>query len=374
MNFTRNISAAISKDINDKMVLIGGPRQVGKTTLARQFISANEQYFSWDNLAHRAQIKSHKIDPRLETVVLDEIHKYARWRTLLKGLYDTADRKLKIIVTGSARLDYFRKGGDSLFGRFFYYRLHPLTIGEVDKTFNTSTLERLEKFGGFPEPYIKQSIVFLRRWHRERRSRVVTQDLSDLSVVKEVSLLELLADALPSKVGSPLSIRSLHQDLEISPNTVSAWIQLLEMVYYCYRVAPYGAPKIRAVKKANKLYLWDWSEIEDLGARRENLVASHLLKFCHWMEDIEGHNMELRYLRDVDEREIDFVVIRDKKPMFAVEVKSGPKEISKSIKYFRDRTNIPMFYQVHFSEGRYSESKIQVLPFSEFCRDVLVGV
>jgi predicted AAA+ superfamily ATPase len=281
---------------------------------------------------------------------------------------------LKIIVTGSARLDYFRKGGDSLFGRFFYYRLHPLTLGEVDQTFDISTLAKLEKFGGFPEPYIKQSVVFLRRWHRERRSRVVNQDLSDLSVVKEVSLLELLADALPSKVGSPLSIKSLHEDLEISPNTVSAWIQLLEMVYYCYRIAPYGAPKIRALKKANKLYLWDWSEIQDIGARRENLVASHLLKFCHWMEDIEGHNMELRYLRDVDEREVDFVVIRDKKPLFAVEVKSGPKEISKSIKYFRDRTNIPMFYQVHFSEGRYSDYKVQVLPFSEFCKEVLVGV
>jgi predicted AAA+ superfamily ATPase len=133
---------------------------------------------------------------------------------------------------------------------------------------------------GFPEPYIKKSETFLRRWQRERRSRVVNQDLSGLANVKEISLLELLADLLPSKVGSPLSIKSIQEDLEVSPNTVSSWIQLLELVYYCYRIAPFGPPNVRAVKKTNKLYLWDWSEVKDRGARRENLVASHLLKYC----------------------------------------------------------------------------------------------
>lgn len=374
MNFNRTISAPVFDDLPEKMVLIGGPRQVGKTTLARTFITSQEQYFSWDDLDDRAQLKKHKVDVELGTVVLDEIHKYARWRTLLKGLYDTNAGALKILVTGSARLDHFRRGGDSLFGRYFYYRLHPLSLGEVDSKFGTETLERLEKFGGFPEPFVKKSETFLRRWHRERRSRVINQDLNDLTLVKQISLLEVLADLLPNKVGSPLSIKSIQEDLEVSPNTVSAWIQLLEMVYYCYRIFPFGAPKVRAVKKAAKLYLWDWSEIEDAGARRENLVASHLLKYCHWMEDVKGHKMELRYLRDVQGREVDFVVIQDKKPLFAVEVKSGAREISKNIEYFRDRTPIPKFYQVHFAEGRYLDKKLEVLPFTLFCREVLEGV
>jgi predicted AAA+ superfamily ATPase len=198
--------------------------------------------------------------------------------------------------------------------------------------------------------------------------------LRSYPAIKEISLLELLADMLPTKVGSPLSIKSIQEDLEVSPNTVSAWIQLLEQVYYCYRIVPFGAPKVRAVKKANKLYLWDWSEIEDVGARRENLIASHLLKFCHWKEDVEGHKMELRYLRDVDGHEIDFVVLKNKKPIFAVEAKSGDTSVSKSIKYFRERTNIPIFYQVHFSSQEYAEPKVQVVNFRNFCRQVLEGV
>ena len=374
MNITRLLSDRIAKDLKEKIVMIGGPRQVGKTTLAREFIRSDDQYLSWDNLDHRAILKRHAINPALKIVVLDEIHKYARWRTLLKGLYDTTSGRVKILVTGSARLDHFRNGGDSLFGRSFYFRLHPFTVGEVDSKFRLETLQRLESFGGFPEPYIKQDLTFLRRWQRERRSRVVYQDLSDLALVKNISLLEILADLLPSKVGSPLSIKSIQEDLEISPNTVSAWIQLLEQVYYCYRIAPFGAPKVRAVKKVNKLYLWDWSEVEDSGTRRENLVASHLLKYCHWKEDVEGRKMELRYLRDIEGREIDFVVIQDKQPAFAVEVKSGAKAISKSIRYFSERTKIPIFYQVHFAEGRYAEPGVEVLPFAEFCRDYLVGV
>jgi predicted AAA+ superfamily ATPase len=374
MNFTRAIASKISEDLKERMVLIGGPRQVGKTTLARQFLTRDEQYFSWDDLEQRAILKKHQIDQSLNTVVLDEIHKYARWRTLLKGLYDKNKGKLRIIVTGSARLDHFRKGGDSLFGRYFYFRLHPFSLGEVDRQYKAETLSKLEVFGGFPEPYLKAEDVFLRRWQRERRSKVVNQDLSDLAAIKEISLVELLADMLPSKVGSPLSIKSIQEDLEVSPNTVSAWIQLLEQVYYCYRIVPFGAPKVRAVKKANKLYLWDWSEIEDVAARRENLLASHLLKFCHWKEDVEGHKMELRYLRDVVGHEIDFVVLKNKKPIFAVEAKSGDTSVSKSIKYFRERTNIPIFYQVHFSSQEYAEPKVQVMTFRNFCRRVLEGV
>ena len=160
---------------------------------------------------------------------------------------------------------------------------------------------------------------------------MVFQDISDLGTIKELSLIELLVDLLPGKVGSVLSIKSLQEDLEVSPNTVSRWIEILELVYYCYRILPYGPPRIRAVKKSNKLYLWDWAQIEDAGARFENFVASHLLKYCHFLEDTQGHKMELRFMRDVDLREIDFVVLQNKKPLFAVDCKTGEKNIAKSL-------------------------------------------
>jgi predicted AAA+ superfamily ATPase len=370
MNYTRYLKDHIKQDLASKMVFIGGPRQVGKTTLAREFIKKQSQYLSWDDLEDREVIRKHRISLDLETIVLDEIHKYTRWRTLVKGLFDKYSEQLHIIVTGSARLDHLRKGGDSLFGRYHYYRLHPLTLPELGLSNSGSCLDQLLSFGGFPEPFKAGSETFYRRWKRERISRVVYQDLRDLDTVKDLSKIELLVDSLPSRVGSLLSIKSLQEDLEVSPNTVSRWIEVLEAVYYCYRILPYGAPKIRAIKKAGKIYLWDWAEIESEGPRFENLVASHLLKYCHFLEDTEGFRMELRYLRDVDGREIDFVVLKNRKPMFAVECKTGEKSLSPHISYFKDRTSIPAFYQVHLGQKDFGiPSSGRVLPFAKFCKE-----
>ena len=368
MNFTRYLQSYINHDLKRKMILIGGPRQVGKTTLSKSFIKDKKQYLTWDDLDDRAIIKSHQINTELKVIVLDEIHKYIRWRTLIKGLFDKYGDFLSIIVTGSARLDHFRKGGDSLFGRYHYYRLHPLTLNEADTKFKRETTNDLLKFGGFPEPFSLKDESYYRRWQRERLSRVVYQDISDLGTIKELSQIELLVDLLPSKVGSILSIKSIQEDLEVSPNTVSRWIEVLELVYYCYRILPYGVPKIRAVKKSNKLYLWDWAQVENEGARFENFVAGHLLKYCHFLEDTEGHKMELRYIRDVDLREIDFVVLKNKKPLFAVECKTGEANISKSLYYYRDRTSIPKFYQIHLGQKDFSDGNIRVLPFEKFCQ------
>lgn len=372
MNHTRYLRHFIEQDLKKKMVFIGGPRQVGKTTLSKTFITKKEQYLNWDDLDDRALIKSHKINTEIKTVVLDEIHKYVRWRTLLKGLFDKYKEMLSIIVTGSARLDLFRKGGDSLFGRYHYYRLHPFTLAEVDQKFRRETTIGLLRYSGFPEPYLSKNDNEYRRWQRERLSRVVYQDISDLGTIKEISRIELLVDLLPSKVGSILSIKSIQEDLEVSPNTVSRWIEILEQIYYCYRIQPYGPSKIRAVKKSNKLYLWDWAQIEDEGARFENFVAGHLLKYCHLLEDTQGHKMELRFIRDVDLREIDFVVLKNKKPLFAVECKSGEKHISKSLYYYRERTNIPKFYQIHLGQRDFSDGGIRVLPFEKFCQLELI--
>ncbi len=368
MNITRYIKKYIQKDLAKKMVFIGGPRQAGKTTLAKSFLTSKNQYLTWDDLEDRNVIKDHKINSELKIVALDEIHKYARWRMLVKGLFDKYGDILKVLVTGSARLDHFRKGGDSLVGRYHYYRLHPLSLPEADQKYSRKTTLDLLKFSGFPEPFFEKNENEYRRWQRERLSRVVYQDISDLGTIKELSLIELLVDTLPSRVGSVLSIKSLKEDLEVSPNTVSRWIEILEHVYYCFRILSYGAPKIRAVKKSNKLYLWDWCQVENSGARFENMVASHLLKYCHFLEDTEGHKMELRFLRDVDLREIDFVVIKNKKPLFAVECKTGEGHISKHLYYYRERTNIPKFYQVHLGNAEFVDGNCHLLPFEKFCK------
>jgi predicted AAA+ superfamily ATPase len=248
--------------------------------------------------------------------------------------------------------------------------MHPLSLPELAAELATKdTLQRLLEYGGFPEPFLKKDKSSLQRWHRQRRERVIYADIRDLENIKDISAMELLIDSFQHRVGSPLSRKNLAQDLDVDFKTIERWISILENVYYCYRISPFGPPKIRAVKKEQKLYLWDWSELEESGPRWENLVASHLLKFCHFHEDIEGHRMELRFLRDVDGREIDFVVLKNRKPLFAVECKTGEKSLSSHIPYFAQRTPIPQFYQVHQGTKSYSVSdRIHVLPFADFCK------
>jgi predicted AAA+ superfamily ATPase len=372
MNIHRYLAGQIKRDLSEKMVFLGGPRQVGKTTLAKSFIKSDEQYLSWDRLEDKRLILRDEINPKLKLIVLDEIHKFKKWRSLVKGYYDKYAPELNFFVTGSARLDHFRKGGDSLVGRYHYLRLHPLSLNEISASPGANDLEALLTFGGFPEPFLKQSTTHLGRWQRERVTRVITQDLRDLETVKDISLIELLAEALKERVASPLSIKSLQEDLEVSPNTVDRWIRILESLYYCYRISPFGPAKIKAVKKTQKLYLWDWSEVEDTGARFENLVASQLLKYCHYREDTEGLKTELRYFKDVvTGREIDFVVLQKNKPLFAVECKTGERELSKALSTLGSKLQIPRLFQVHRGKKDFGkESSGRVLPFTTFCREL----
>jgi uncharacterized protein len=371
----RYLAPEIAAALESKMAFIGGPRQVGKTTLALSLLAPNATerhpaYLNWDDPKIPPRLRRGELPVDESVVILDEIHKYARWRNLVKGLYDTERSSRRIVVTGSARLDHYRKGGDSLAGRYRYFRLHPFSLRELSGSPGISAGERLAlllKFGGFPEPLFGQSERKLRIWQRERMTRVVREDLRDLERVKEVSLVEQLADVLPEKVGSPLSIASLREDLQVDHKTVERWLSILENLYVCFRIAPFGAKRIRAVKKAQKLYLWDWSMVPEPGPRLENLVASQLLKYCHWLEDVEGRRMELRYLRDTDGREVDFVVIRDRKPVFAVECKTGDKTASSAARYFAERTTIPVFYQVHLRERSFQTGKVVVVPFEHFC-------
>lgn len=296
-----------------------------------------------------------------ELLIFDEIHKYRQWKGLIKGEYDKLKNRFKFLVTGSARLDLYRKGGDSLQGRYHYYRLHPFTLAEIEgipynqsilgelllkQDFHQDALNTLDSFGGFPEPVIMQSKRQLRRWHNEKLERMFREDILDVQSIRVVGNMKLLSDILPSKVGSLLSLNAIREDLEVSHRAVTHWMAILEAFYYHFRIYPYTTTKIRALKKEPKLYLWDWSEVEDEAARFENLIASHLLKFVHFIVDHEGYKAELCYLRDVNKREVDFLVTIDNKPWFAVEVKLNDTALSPCLLYFRDRLAIPYVYQV----------------------------
>ena len=370
----RYLTDPIEDDLQRKMVFLGGPRQVGKTTLALALLRAIDTrhpgYLNWDSPQVRPGLLRGELPGEEPRLVLDEIHKFPRWRNLVKGLYDTEGDRVSLLITGSARLDQYRKGGDSLQGRYHYYRLHPLSLGELAADPSPADLDALMQYGGFPEPFLAGNARMWRRWQRERQSRVLYEDLRDLENVRQVALVELLAEALPHRVGSPLSVRNLAEDLQVAHATVARWIEILENLYLCFRIPPFGAPRIRAVKKEAKLYLWDWSQTPGRGERFENLVACHLLKYCHFLEDTEGNRMQLRFLRDTDRREVDFVVTRDDAPLFAVECKSGDRSPSRVIEYFRQRTPIKNFYQVHLGRRDYVANGTRVLPFRTFCREL----
>ncbi len=372
--YKRYIENSVDEDLKSKMVFVGGPRQVGKTTFALTFLTEQSEkhpaYLNWDNILIRSALLRGELPPNESIIVLDEIHKFARWRNLVKGFYDARKSEISFIITGSARLDYYSKGGDSLQGRYHYYRLHPFSLREINTDPSQSDVQRLLKYGGFPEPFLMAEEKFWRRWQRERLQRVIYEDIRDLENIKEISLLELLAEELPNRVGAPLSVKKLKELLQVAHETVERWLKIFERMYYCYRIPPYGSPKVRAVKKEQKLYLWDWSIVPDSGPRFENLIASQLLKYCHLMEDTEGFRMDLRFIRDTDKREIDFVVLKDGRPMFAVECKSGEKNINPALFYFMERTPIPKFYQVHEGRKDYEKNGVRVLPVQIFCKEL----
>jgi predicted AAA+ superfamily ATPase len=346
------------------MVFVGGPRQVGKTTLCRDLIAAhfeNYTYFNWDNRADRKAITASSWPGDAELLIFDEIHKYRQWKGLIKGEYDKLKETHKFLVTGSARLDVYRRDGDSLQGRYHYYRLHPFTLAEIEgigykisipdklpigKDYYPKTLDSLDAFGGFPEPFLKQSRRHLRRWHNEKIERMFREDILDIRAIRDIGNMKLLSDMLPSKVGSLLSLNTIREDLGVSFRAVSDWMDILEIFYYHFRIYPFSAKKIRSLKKEPKLYLWDWSEVEDEAARFENLIASHLLKLVHFITDYEGHKAELYFLRDVDKREVDFLVTIGGKPWFAVEAKLKDTGLSPHLLYFKERLSIPYVYQV----------------------------
>ncbi|MEW6744990.1 MAG: ATP-binding protein [Planctomycetota bacterium] len=386
MERRRYLEAPITEDLASKMVFLAGPRQVGKTTLARQILatSAAGVYLNWDNRDDRREIRAARWPGGEALVVLDELHKWRSWKGWVKGEFDKHHERLRFLVTGSARLDLYRRGGDSLQGRYHHYRLHPFTLSELQaraapEAFSPGgeldvpsrapreTLASLMKFGGFPEPILAQSERTLRRWQKERLERFFREDIRDLESVRDLSSLQILADLLPERVGSPLSLNALREDLEVSHRALTLWMEILERLYYVFRLRPHVSTKVRGLHKMPKLYLWDWSLVSEPGPRLENLVASHLLKLVHYLQDHEGYPVELRYLRDRKGQETDFLVVVGQRPWLAVEVKLAATHIDPALVYFRERLKIPWAYQVVLEGERdFVQQGVRCVPAHRF--------
>jgi len=350
-----------------------GPRQVGKTTTARASAAAigASAYFSWDNPDHRRTLLAGpqaiattlELDRLREDVpvcVLDSIHKYGKWKGLLKGLFDSYGDRVRFLVTGSARLDVFKAGGDSLMGRYFPYRMHPLSAAELvsveppgDALIRPPTrvdephFLALTRHGGYPEPFLANSDRFWRRWSATRTQQLMKEDLRDLTQVRELGQVETLAELVADRVGQLVSYSSLSRDIGASVDSIRRWIRILESLYYCFSVRPWHMNVTRSLRKEPKYFLWDWSQVRDPGARVENMVAGALLKAVHTWSDRGQGSFALHFIRDKERREVDFVVVRDGDPWFLVEVKkSGVASLSPHLHRFKEQTGARHAFQV----------------------------
>ncbi len=337
----RRLKKHILQDLNRKIVLITGPRQAGKTTLSKM-LGIEHDYFNYDNAEHRIDLLEKTWDRKKGLVIFDELHKMKNWKSWLKGVYDTEGIPPSIVVTGSAKLDAYRKVGDSLAGRFFQFRLHPLDLKEIEccpdlcgGANREENLDKLLKIGGFPEPFLEGDQRFYKRWKRSHLDIILKQDLIDLENVRQIASIETMIQLLKRKTGSPISYKSLAEDLQCSDKTVKRWLTILENMYVVFRVAPYHKNIARAILKSPKCYFYDNGQVEgDEGAKLENLVACALRKEIHFLEDCFGEELGLFYLRNKDGREIDFLVTRDGIPKTMVEVTWRQEELSPNFKLF----------------------------------------
>ena len=387
---------------NRQMLFIMGPRQVGKTTTTQAVgtLQPDFFYYNWDNDNDRqillkgtteiaSQSKLEALTEKPPLIVFDEIHKFKKWKQLLKGLYDSYPNQAHILATGSAKLNVYRRGGDSLMGRYFPFRFHPLSIAEIVNPTIPSTelrlepqkispedLEKLLTFGGYPDPFINGTARFYNRWKNTRLEKLFKEDIRDLTRVQEIDQLQTMALLLQNQVGQNTTYDSLAGKVRVSANTIRSWLSILKSLYFCFDIRPWSKNVTRSLIKEPKYYLWDWSLCEDPGARIENFVASHLLKAVHFWTDFGFGEYDLHYLRDKSQREVDFVITKNKKPWMLIEVKSAERPLSPSLKYYQDMIQAPYAFQLAFdapfvNKNCFESSTPKVVPATTFLSQLI---
>lgn len=387
-----------------QMVFLSGPRQAGKTTLAIDCVKGqySYQYLNWDNIKDRELILSgidkiyQKFQPNVlkqekkpAVIIFDEIHKYNKWKNLLKGYFDVIQNQCKIIVTGSAKLNAYRRGGDSMMGRYFLYRIHPLSVAEIlgrsdfrqetchPKKISEKAWRDLITFSGFPEPFLEDNNRFYQRWVNLKHEQLFKEDLRDLSKVHDLARLELLSQLLTRQVGSVTRYSELAKKIQVSEPTIRQWLSILQNLYFCFSISPWSKNVSRSILKEPKTYLYDWSIIEDPGAKIENLVASHLLKAVNFWTDIGLGEYSLHYLRDKDNHEVDFLIVKNKSPWLMVEVKSSNNDrISPNIIHFNKSLSVPHVLQVvekvpFINKDCFALNKPTIVPLSTFLSQLI---
>lgn len=322
----RYLEPALRADLGRKMVFLSGPRQVGKTTLAKTLMASypRAQYLNWDVPADRRVLAAQSWSPRAGMLVLDEVHKMRSWKAYLKGVYDARPEGQALLVTGSARMDTFRQSGESLAGRFFALRLHPISVAEWCRHSGATpdaALDRLLERGGFPEPFLAEQAADAARWRRAYLEGLVREDVLEFSRIHELRAMRLFVEMLRERVGSPLSLASIARDLQISPTTAAKFLDILEALFIVFVVRPLRGNVARAILAQPKVYFLDAALVEGDGARFENACAAMLLKHVQYLNDVEGRELSLHYIRDKDGREVDFVVCDRGEPIGLAECK-----------------------------------------------------
>lgn len=365
----------IIKDLTKKMVLLVGPRQAGKTWLAkdiaRQF--PNSVYLNYDQYKDREIIKTESWLPTVDLLILDEIHKMPNWKNYLKGLYDTKPEAMPIMVTGSARLDIYDRLGDSLAGRYFRHRLLPISLAELNKLNEPLSIDRLIERGGFPEAYLAENVTEANRWRMQYVDSLLSTDIFEFDKVYNVKTARLIFDLLRNRVGSPISYQSLARDVEIAPATAKKYIQVLEALFIIFRITPYSKNIARSLLKEPKIYFFDTGLVQgDEGAKLENLVAISLLKHVYAKVDYEALEYNLYYLRTKDGEEVDFALTCNDNIESIIEVKSSNEGISKSLLGFSRKYGHPAIQLVKNLRNEYQHDAVKVLNAQKFLSELFL--
>ena len=351
-----------------QMAFVVGPRQVGKTTACRGLSSA---YLNWDNAddrqillqgpaaaAGRLGLERLREQPAIGT--FDELHKFRKWKSFLKGFYDTYADSIRVLVTGSSRPDLYRRGGDSLMGRYFLYRMHPFSVAEAvcqdlpdakkiirpPQRIAEADFAALWEHGGYPEPFLKRDPRFTRRWSSLRRQQLLREDVRDLTRIQELGQIEALVNVLLEHSGDQLVYSGLASQVQVSQGTLHRWIETLCGFYLGFLVRPWFQNVSKSLRKEPKWFLRDWSGIADEGKRTETFIACHLLKAVEGWTDLGLGEFQLGYLRDKLKREVDFIIVRDRKPWMLVEAKKRDEKLGPSLAYFQGQTKAPLAFQI----------------------------